>query len=108
MKLSLALPRRSALAAAAIAAIAPRGVSARTPPLSAGANPSAALDRIVADSMRRTGVPGMAVGVVHKDAVVYLKGFGVREAGAPAAVGPDTVFQLASLSKPIASTVVAA
>lgn len=45
--------------------------------------------------------------VVHNDKVVYLKGFGVREAGRPDAVGPDTVFQLASMSKPIASTVVA-
>ncbi|MGA9867812.1 MAG: serine hydrolase domain-containing protein, partial [Acetobacteraceae bacterium] len=107
MKLPLVLPRRSALAAAAIAAVAPRA-SARTPPPSGDADPSAALDKVVADSLRRTGVPGIAVGVVHKDTVVYLRGFGVRAAGEPAAVGPDTVFQLASLSKPIASTVVAA
>jgi CubicO group peptidase (beta-lactamase class C family) len=40
--------------------------------------------------------------------VLYLKGFGVREAGKPGAVGPDTVFQLASFSKPISATVVAA
>ncbi|HEY9845736.1 MAG TPA: serine hydrolase, partial [Candidatus Caenarcaniphilales bacterium] len=53
------------------------------------------------------GVPGMAIAVVHKDQVVYLKGFGVREAGKSNPVNPDTVFQLASVSKPIASTVVA-
>lgn len=58
--------------------------------------------------MRKTGVPGVAVAVVYRDKVVYLKGFGVRKAGYQAAVDPDTVFQLASLSKPIASTVVAA
>jgi CubicO group peptidase (beta-lactamase class C family) len=66
------------------------------------------LDDVVRDAMRRTGVPGVAVGVVHNDEVVYLKGFGLRNAGTKERVGPDTVFQLASVSKPIASTVVAA
>ncbi len=66
------------------------------------------LDSIVEDAMRRTGVPGVAVGVVYDDKVVYLKGFGLRTAGTKDRVGADTVFQLASVSKPIASTVVAA
>ncbi|MEE1751583.1 serine hydrolase [Streptomyces sp. SP18CS02] len=65
------------------------------------------LDGIVEDAMRRTGVPGAAVGVVYRDRVVHLKGFGERQAGRSGKVGPDTVFQLASLSKPLASTVVA-
>ncbi len=53
-------------------------------------------------------VPGLAIAVVHDDEVVYLKGFGVRESGKPASVDADTVFQIASLSKPVSSTVVAA
>jgi CubicO group peptidase (beta-lactamase class C family) len=53
-------------------------------------------------------VPGLSIAVVYRDEVVYLKGFGVREVGTGEAVDADTVFQLASLSKPIASTVVAA
>ncbi|MFD3720918.1 serine hydrolase [Streptomyces sp. NPDC058674] len=67
----------------------------------------ARLDRTVEDMMRRTGVPGISVAVVHNDEVVHLKGFGVRRVGDAAAVGPDTVFQIASLSKPVSSTVVA-
>lgn len=66
------------------------------------------LEETVRRVMESTGVPGMAVGVVFADEVVFLKGFGVREAGQPETVDADTVFQLASLSKPIASTVVAA
>ncbi|WP_149830269.1 serine hydrolase [Streptomyces tailanensis] len=66
-----------------------------------------ALDSIVDKGMDRTGVPGVAVAVVHKDEVVRLDGFGKRHVGQEAEVGPDTVFQLASLSKPLASTVVA-
>jgi len=65
------------------------------------------LDGVVRDVMAKTGVPGIAVGVVYRDQVVYLKGFGVRRVGQPGAVDPDTVFQLASVSKPLASTVVA-
>ncbi|MCX5197735.1 serine hydrolase [Streptomyces sp. NBC_00249] len=68
----------------------------------------ARLDATVEDAMRRTGVPGVSVAVVHNDKVVHLKGYGLRRVGDPATVGPDTVFQLASLSKPISSTVVAA
>ncbi|RFU21655.1 serine hydrolase [Geodermatophilus marinus] len=67
----------------------------------------AALDGLVADAMERTGVPGVAVAVVHRDRVVHAEGHGVREVGEPGAVDPDTVFQLASVSKPLASTVVA-
>ena len=58
------------------------------------------------DALARSGVPGMAIAVVYRDEVVYLKGFGVRDTTDPQPVDPDTVFQLASLSKPIASTVV--
>ncbi|MFG2619752.1 serine hydrolase [Streptomyces sp. NPDC048507] len=67
----------------------------------------ARLDATIADGMRRTGVPGLSVAVVHRDEVVYLKGFGLRRTGEAAKVDPDTVFQLASLSKPVSSTVVA-
>jgi len=66
-----------------------------------------ALDGIVENAMTRTGVPGIAVGVVYKDKVIYAKGFGVRELGQKGAIDADTVFMLASVSKPIASTVVA-
>jgi len=66
------------------------------------------LEKLAEQAMQNTGIPGMAIAVVYKDHVAYLKGFGVREVGKPEPVDPDTVFQLASVSKPIASTVVAA
>jgi CubicO group peptidase (beta-lactamase class C family) len=68
----------------------------------------AQLDALAQDALARTGVPGMAIAVVYRDQVVYLKGFGVRDTTNHQPVDADTVFQIASLSKPIASTVVSA
>ncbi|MGB6053946.1 MAG: serine hydrolase [Burkholderiaceae bacterium] len=72
------------------------------------------IDQLAADLMQRTGLPGMAVAVVrgspdgvHGFQTVYAKGFGIRALGEPGAVDADTVFQLASVSKPIGATVVA-
>ena len=68
----------------------------------------AELDTLADQTVIKTGVPGMAIAVVYKDQVRYLKGFGVRQTGKDEPVDADTVFQLASVSKPVASTVVAA
>jgi CubicO group peptidase (beta-lactamase class C family) len=61
--------------------------------------------------MKQTGLPGMAIGLVSMPAgqapLVRTAAFGVRRLGAPELVDADTVFPLASVSKPIASTLVA-
>src|SRR5687767_1329660 len=56
--------------------------------------------------LRQSGVPGMSVAVVHDDSLSYIGGFGVRELGQEAAIDAETVFQLASVSKSLAATVV--
>jgi CubicO group peptidase (beta-lactamase class C family) len=65
------------------------------------------LDGLAGSLLAESGIPGMAVAVVRDGKTVYAKGFGVREAGQPARVDQDTVFQLASLSKSLSATVVA-
>ena len=67
----------------------------------------AKLDGIADELMAASGIPGMAVAVVHGGKTVYAKGFGVRDTRTGQPVDADTVFQLASLSKPLAATVVA-
>jgi CubicO group peptidase (beta-lactamase class C family) len=52
-------------------------------------------------------VPGAAVVIVENDQVVYLRGHGLRRIGEPAQVTPDTIFPLASCSKPFTSTLLA-
>ena len=66
------------------------------------------LEDLARKTIETGGVPGLAIAVVHDDKVIYLKGFGRREAGKPDMVDADTVFQLASMSKPLSSSVVAA
>ncbi len=70
-------------------------------------NAVAKLDGIIAELMSSSGIPGMAVAVVHGGKTLYAKGFGVRDTARPDKVDADTVFQLASLSKPLAATVAA-
>ncbi|WP_067834432.1 serine hydrolase [Nocardia lijiangensis] len=94
-----------------------------TPPITSAAMPNqvagvtipdgqidAAVDRLdgLVDSLLQSSrIPGLAVAVVHSGKVVYRKGFGVRSVDSDAKVGPETVFQLASVSKSLAATVVA-
>lgn len=65
------------------------------------------LDKLAAALLKKTGIPGLAVAVVRDGRTVYAKGFGIRKAGSPETVDTDTVFQIASLSKPVTATMVA-
>jgi CubicO group peptidase (beta-lactamase class C family) len=87
--------------------IPPPLVPAMALPENAVDNAVGKLDGIAEDLMRKSGIPGMAVAVVHGGKTVYAKGFGAKDVRSGDKVDPDTVFQLASLSKPIAATVVA-
>ncbi|UGU34456.1 serine hydrolase [Mycolicibacterium smegmatis] len=103
--------QRSAQPSQTFADEPPPLVPAMALPENAVENAVAKLDGIAEDLMRSSGIPGMAVAVVHGGKTVYAKGFGVRDVRngdvESNRVDPDTVFQLASLSKPIAATVVA-
>jgi CubicO group peptidase (beta-lactamase class C family) len=69
------------------------------------------VDGLVGDLMKKTGLPGMAVAIVHGGKMLYAKGFGVKDTskgdGQGNKVDADTVFQLASISKSVGATVVA-
>ncbi len=97
----------AALLAAAISACG-GGSGADAPNTSTVRQAAARLDTLVPQWMARTGVPGVAVSVVHGGRTVYAKGFGLRRVDGSEAVDADTVFQLASVSKSLAATVMAA
>ena len=56
----------------------------------------------LADEMARLNVPGVSVAVIRKGKIAWAKGYGVVAAGG-APVTPATLFQAASISKPVAA-----
>lgn len=94
----------AALAVTAVAAL-PRPAQAAQ---AGGATPEAApaldpeiLDAFITDAVERLGVPGAAVAVIQNGQPVLIRGYGVRELGGDDPVDADTVFQLASNTKPM-------
>src|SRR5438445_2285477 len=65
------------------------------------------LEKIAQKQIQENALPGLAIAIVFQDKAVYAKGFGVRDVNTNAPVDADTVFQLASVSKSVGSTVVA-
>ncbi len=68
---------------------------------------TAALDAAVEKTRATFQAPGIAVGLVRGDEVIYLKGFGVKRLGGSDAVTPDTRFALASTTKAFVSAAAA-
>ena len=54
--------------------------------------------------MRHSHVPGASVAVVDGGAIVWARGYGVTERGKETAVTAKTLFQAASISKPVTAT----
>ncbi|MEV8223001.1 serine hydrolase domain-containing protein [Dietzia maris] len=63
---------------------------------------------IVEEELEASGIPGVAVAVVHGGEVALAEGFGVRSTETGEEVDARTVFPMASVSKPVSATVVAA
>lgn len=103
----LAACSSKATTAQRLSAEPPQMIAAMPLPGNAVGDAVARLDGLAQDLMASSRIPGMAVAVVHGGKTVYARGFGVRDARSADAVDTDTVFPLASLSKPIAATVVA-
>jgi D-alanyl-D-alanine carboxypeptidase len=55
--------------------------------------------RLVAESVRRYKLPGVAVAVAHGSEIVWSRGFGYADIDSRRPVRADTVFRIASISK---------
>ena len=62
------------------------------------------LEKQAALGMKEFSVPGMAIGIVFDDQLVYSKGFGVRTIDKADRVTPDTIFQIGSTTKAFLAT----
>ena len=63
-------------------------------------------DRTLAELMEEFGVPGVSVAVIRDFQVHWAKGYGVADVETGALVDTETVFQAASISKPVAAMAV--
>ena len=90
-----ALGSGAALLAARAGRAAPVAGQPATP-----ADFAAALDTFIRGAMQTYGIPGAAVAVVSEGQTIFQRGYGVRRLGEPAPVDENTVFQIASNTKP--------
>ncbi len=58
------------------------------------------------DQMKNYNVPGVSIAVINNGRIEWAKGYGTREAGVDLLVDTNTLFQAASLSKPITALAV--
>lgn len=58
----------------------------------------------LADRMTHYRVPGVSIAVVDSGRLVWARGIGLKEMGTTDSVTPTTLFQAASISKPVAAT----
>jgi len=57
----------------------------------------------IGERMKKYRLPGVSIAVINKYEIEWEEGYGVKEAGSPGPVTPDTLFQAASISKPVAA-----
>jgi len=90
--------------------IVPVDVLTAAPPIAVGFDPElpARLDSIVRVGLEQGAAPGAALAVARYGRLVHLKGYGATDyaAGAPT-VDPTTIYDLASLTKVVATTTAA-
>src|SRR5262249_58535234 len=65
------------------------------------------LEADIQSGMKTFDLPGLAIGIVTGDRLVYAKGFGVRSKSGGAPVDTRTVFQIGSLAKAFLTTTMA-
>lgn len=58
-----------------------------------------AFEKSVNTMLEESHVPGVAIGIVSGDKIVFMKGFGVRDIETKEAVDTNTIFPIGSLSK---------
>jgi CubicO group peptidase (beta-lactamase class C family) len=59
------------------------------------------LEKDIPEQMKKAKVPGLAIAVVRNGKTAWAHGFGIKESRTNESVTEDTVFEAASLSKPV-------
>lgn len=64
------------------------------------------LDELLTNFVREQQPPGAAVAVAHQSKIVYARGFGWADKDRQRPVQPDSLFRIASISKPVTAVAV--
>jgi CubicO group peptidase (beta-lactamase class C family) len=89
-----------AIVFSAVAAPAPSGLPALTP------NGTSEINAILQRAVQQGVVPGVVVMVANKDRVLYEGAFGLMDVGKQKPMQKDTIFRIASMTKPVTSVAV--
>ena len=57
------------------------------------------VDSIVLNKMNQYNIPGLSIGIIRNDSIIYNKGYGVRSIKSNSLVTKNTIFHTASISK---------
>ena len=91
-------------AGAGLAMVLSAGIAvqpAALPTISAGG--AAAIDRMWQAAVDAREIPGVVAAVTNRDRIVYLKAFGKQDVAKGVPMSTDTVFRIASMTKPVTS-----
>src|SRR5690606_38850359 len=61
------------------------------------------ISRVIAESMQRRGIPSAAAIAISATKTLFSAGFGSRAADSDIAINGDTIFAIASMTKPVTS-----
>ena len=77
---------------AALSALTPKGI--------------ASIDQFLADTVAKQQLPGVVAAVVNKERILYLNAFGKQNVGQNIPMAKDSIFRIASMTKPITSVAI--
>jgi CubicO group peptidase (beta-lactamase class C family) len=78
--------------------------TAKSPTLSAKG--AAAIDEMLQSAIDKGEIPGVVAAITTKDQVIYLKAFGKQDVAQKVPMSKDTIFRIASMTKPVTSVAV--
>jgi CubicO group peptidase (beta-lactamase class C family) len=64
------------------------------------------LEPLIQKTLAEKKAPGYAIGIVKNNRLIYAKGFGLAKLGTPNPITPQSLFHMASVTKPFVATAV--
>lgn len=99
-------PGRRRLLLATLAGVAGRAWPGSEVPAASAPAAAAPLDAFILAQMKSARIPGLAIGIAHAGRVTLARGYGFADLASRRRVTPDSMFHIASVTKPVTATAV--